>query len=509
MTSNSVITDPKRLRLILAVVSLALMMVVSAVSGLNVALPELARDTQATQTELQWIVDAYTVTFAGLLFIFGAFGDRYGRRLLLISGLIIFGSAAAIALFTTSPDHLIVIRAAMGIGAAAVMPTTLSIITTSFPIEKRGSAVGLWVGVAGGGAVLGLLMSGILLEFFSWNSFFALNVVLAILALIGTIAVIPNSIDAHPPTVDLFGGVLSLVAIGGIVFGFIEGPDAGWLSIQSLGAITLGVIAAIAFVLWSLRQEHPLLDPRLFKLRGFGTGSASNMIQFFAAFGFFFIMLQYLQFVIGLSPLMAALAILPMVIVLIPTARNTPKLSTKIGYNKVGSTGLVLMAIAFLIFSRISVDLQYWQLLAGLIVFGLGMGFAAAPATTAITSSLPASKQGVASAMNDAAREVGSALGIAILGSVLNSSYRNGMVDITEKLPAQAAEAAQGSVAAAQALGAQLGPQAQLLVDTANASFVTGASQALLVAAVVLVFGGIFVFIRAPRKGGEVVGAEQ
>lgn len=503
MTSSLVVTDPRRLRLILAVVSLSLMMVVSAVSGLNVALPEIARDTQATQSQLQWIIDAYTVTFAGLLFIFGAFGDRYGRRLLLISGLIVFGGAATAALFTSSPESLIFIRAVMGIGAAAVMPTTLSIITTAFPEEKRGAAVGLWVGVAGGGGVLGLLMSGILLEFFSWNSFFALNVTLAIIALVGAIIIIPNSLEDHPSTIDVFGGLLSFVAIGGIVFGFIEGPSAGWLSAQSLGAIAIGVLAAIGFVLWSLRREHPLLDPRLFKLRGFGTGSASNTIQFFAAFGFFFIIVQYLQFVIGLSPLMAALATLPMVIVLIPTARNAPRLAAKIGYNKVGSTGLVLMAVGFIVFSRIGVDLNYAQFVVGLLIFGLGMGLAAAPATTAITSSLPASKQGVASAMNDAAREVGSALGIAILGSVLNAAYRNGMTEVTANLPNQAAEAAQGSVAAAQALGAQAGPGARLLVDTANASFVSGASQALLVGAVVLVVGGIFVFVRAPHSESE------
>jgi MFS family permease len=361
MSDNSgfVINDPKRLRLVLATVSLALMMVVSAVSGLNVALPDLARDTQATQSELQWIVDAYTVTLAGLLFISGAIGDRFGRRILLIVGLIIFGSAAAAAMFTSDPSTLIVLRAIMGVGAAAVMPTTLSIITTSFPAEKRGAAVGLWVGVAGGGAILGLLMSGLLLEFFSWNSFFALNVALAFLALIGAVLVIPNSVDEDPASLDFFGGLLSLLAVGGLVFGIIEGPVSGWNSIDSWGAIAIGVIAAFLFVWWELRQENPLLDPRLFKLRGFGTGSASNTIQFFAAFGFFFISLQYLQFVIGLSPLVAAVAMLPMALVLIPLARKSPRISDHFGYNRVGSTGLILMAIGFVVISFIQVDLNY------------------------------------------------------------------------------------------------------------------------------------------------------
>lgn len=499
--SSFVINDPKRLRLVLATVSMALMMVVSAVSGLNVALPDLARDTQATQSELQWIVDAYTVTLAGLLFISGAVGDRYGRRILLIVGLIIFGSAATAAMFTSDPATLIVLRAVMGVGAAAVMPTTLSIITTSFPEEKRGAAVGLWVGVAGGGAVLGLVMSGLLLEFFSWNSFFALNVVLAILALVGAVLVIPNSVDESPASLDLVGGLLSLVAVGGLVFGIIEGPVAGWDSIESWGAITIGIVAGILFVWWELRQEHPLLDPRLFKLRGFGTGSASNTIQFFAAFGFFFISLQYLQFVIGLSPLVAAVSMLPMALVLIPLARNSPRISDHFGYNRVGSSGLILMAVGFVVISFIQVDLNYLVFLIGLLFFGAGMALAGAPATTAITGSLPPSKQGVASATNDTAREFGSAMGIAILGSVLNSTYRTNVTESTAGLPEQATDAAQGSIAAAQEIGAQLGPPGQSLIDAANQAFVDGASNSLLVGVVALVAGGLFVFLRAPKKG--------
>ncbi len=498
---ESIITDPKRLRLVLIVVSLSLMMVVSAVSGLNVALPDLARDTAATQSQLQWIVDAYTVTLAGLLFISGAFGDRFGRRWLLIFGLVVFGAAAAVAMFTSSPEMLIGLRALMGVGAAAVMPTTLSIITTSFPVERRATAIGIWVGIAGGGAVLGLLMSGLLLEFFSWNSFFGLNVVLAILALIGAVLIIPNSVDAHPPSLDLVGGLLSLLAVGGLVFGIIEGPVVGWSDLRSFGAIIVGVVSGVSFILWSLRQEHPLLDPRLFKIRGFSTGSASNTIQFFAAFGFFFIALQYLQFIVGYSPLHAAVAILPMALVLIPLARNAPKISQHFGYNRVGSTGLVSMAVGFVILSFISVDLNYWQFLAGLVFFGAGMALAGAPATTAITSSLPHEKQGVASAMNDTAREFGSALGIAILGSVLNSAYRSGVSDSLAGVPPGVAEAIKGSVAAAQQVGAQAGERGQSLIAMANQSFVDGASRSLLIGAVVLAAGGLFVFLRAPKKG--------
>ena len=220
--------SPRQRRAVLGVVSVALMMVVSAVSGLNVALPSLARDTGASQGELQWVVDAYTMVFAGLLLPAGAVGDRYGRKGVLLAGLVVFGVAAGCALFVHSPGTLIGLRAAMGVGAALVMPTTLSIITTSFPEEEKGRAVGVWVGVAGGGAVIGLLGSGVLLEFFSWSSFFALNVALAVLGLVGTLRVVPSSRDPQPAPLDPVGAGLSLTGVTALVFGIIEGPTRGW-----------------------------------------------------------------------------------------------------------------------------------------------------------------------------------------------------------------------------------------------------------------------------------------
>ena len=214
--------------MVLGVVALALMSVVSAVTGLNVALPDMARETGATQTQLTWIVDAYTVVFAGLLFFAGALGDRYGRRRVLLVGLVLFGIAAGLGLVTSDPVQLIAVRAFMGIGAAGIMPTTLSIITTSFPEDERPRAIGVWVGIAAGGAVLGLFVSALLLEWFAWQSFFALNVALAILATIGVFAVVPSSADEDPPALDFVGGVLSLVTVGSLVFGIIEAPDRGW-----------------------------------------------------------------------------------------------------------------------------------------------------------------------------------------------------------------------------------------------------------------------------------------
>jgi EmrB/QacA subfamily drug resistance transporter len=487
---------------ILAVVSLALMTVVSAVSGLNVALPDLARETGASQTQTTWIVDAYTVVFAGLLLFAGALGDRYGRRLLLIAGLVVFGAGAGLAMLTNDPQQLILFRALMGAGAAAIMPTTLSVITTSFPVEARPKAIGVWVGVAGGGAILGLFGSGLLLEYFSWNSFFALNVVLAAAALVGTIAVVPGSVDTDPPALDIGGAVLSLLAVSATVFGIIEGSDRGWTEPSTVGALILGVIALCAFVAWEQRIAKPMLDPRLFKVRGFSAGALTVLVQFFASFGFFYVAIQYLQFVAGRSPLEAAVSLLPLV--MIPLARNAPKVARKVGFKRLAPVGLLLTATGLVVVSQSGVELTYWHFAVGLVVFAAGMALAGTPSTTAITESLPESKQGVASAVNDTARELGSALGIAILGGVLNAQYRDGMASAVRGLPSEVGEAAQSSIAATQTADVQrLGSSGDALANAAQLAFVNGINAAMLVAAGIVAVTAIAVAFLAPSPSSE------
>lgn len=488
-------------RLVLATVGLALMAVVSAVSGLMVALPSIARDTGASQTEMTWIVDAYTVVFAGLLLFVGALGDRYGRRLMLSLGLVVFGVAAAFGFFVTDPTQLILARMAMGVGAAAIMPTTLSVITTSFPEEERPRAIGFWVGVAGGGAIIGLFVTALLLEWFSWSSFFALNVGFAVVALVGTRLFVPPSVDREPPALDVVGGTLSLVAVAAFVFGVIEGPERGWDDPLTLGGLIVGILGASAFIAWEWRREQPLLDPRLFGNRGFSAGTLTVTVQFLSAFGFFFVALQYLQYVTGRTPLEAAIAMLPMPLVLVPTARRAPHIAQRIGFRRTGPVGLVAMAVGFLVLSGLQVDSSYWHFLLGLVLFAFGMGFAGTPATTAITASLPMSKQGVASAVNDTSRELGSALGIAILGSLLNQAYRDGMAEAVVGLPAQIADRVLGSVAftAAPEL-ASFGERGQQLAAAGRAAFVDGVSAAFIVAVLVLVVGAVAVALVAPGR---------
>ena len=489
-------------RSILFVVALTLMMVVSAVSGLNVALPSLARATGATQREMQWIVDAYTVVFAGLLLFSGAVGDRFGRKNILIVGVVVFGAAASFALIFHQPVQLIVIRALMGVGAAFVMPTTLSIITTSFPPDERGKAVGVWVAVVGGGAVIGLIGTGILLEFFDWSSFFTLNVCLAILGLIGAITSIPNSKDSQPHRLDVVGAILSLLTVTTLVYAIIEGPVKGWSNTYVITSFVIGAAGAISFVKFELSAKEPMLDPRLFKLRGFGIGSLSLTVQFFAAFGFFFTILQYLQFVIGYSALKATLCMLPMPLAMAPLARNAPRIATKVGLNRVAGFGLASMALGFYLFSQLlTTDFVYWKFMLCLLFFGMGMGAAGTPATTAIVSSLPDSKQGVASAVNDTSREFGSALGIAILGSILNNHYRDSISSALTQLPPQIQDGVKGSIAFVQSdVLKKMNFDASALVERAKISFLDGVHAAFMTTSIVLIVAAIVVFKFAPAK---------
>jgi EmrB/QacA subfamily drug resistance transporter len=498
MGSRIALSEARQRKAVLRVMCLALMMVVAAVASLNVALPGIARDTGATQTQLQWIVDAYAIIFAALLLPAGAVGDRFGRKPLLAAGLALFGVVSFAALFVNSPGTLIALRGVMGVAAALIMPVTLSVITTVFPPEERGKAVGTWVGVAAGGAVIGLLTSGILLHFFSWSSIFALNVVLATLALTGTLLVVPATRESRPPRLDPVGTALSVVALAALVFGTIEGPERGWGDAVTLVALSGGIAGITLFVLWELSRSEPMLDPRNFLRRGFGAGSLSISVQFFAAFGFLFIELPYLQLVLGYSPLQAAGALLPMAIVVIPLSRFAPKIAAHVGVRVTGPIGLGLMASGLIVFSTLGTNATYWHFFAGLVPFGAGMALSGAPATTAIVASLPREKQGVASAMNDVSRELGGALGIAVLGSVLNTAYRSGIDQHTAGLPAALADKARKSVGAAQAIGQRLG--APDLVAQANSAFVHGVSLALLAGAGALISGAIFVALRAPDR---------
>jgi EmrB/QacA subfamily drug resistance transporter len=467
-----------------AVVCLALAAVTAAMSSLNVAIPDIARSTHATQTQLSWIIDAYSLVFAALLLPGGALGDRFGRRRALLAGLTIFAGGSLAAMFATSPDVLIGLRGVIGLGAALVMPATLSTITGTFPPAQRVKAVSVWAGVAGGAALLGLLVSGALLEVFSWRSAFAVNVVLAAAAIIGTFLVVPESANKQTPKLDKGGVMLSLVGLVVLVYSIIEAPAAGWLSPTTLVGIAIGLVVLAGFVAYELRQAHPLLNPRIFGRRGLSAGSASIFVQFFAFYGFIFLILQYLQIVRGQSALVAALCILPLPVTLMPTSRLAPKLAGKLGSGRLCVGGLVLIAIGLSVIAQVATETHYWVLAIGLLILGAGMGSAMTPATSAITSALPRAQQGVASAMNDLSREVGGALGIAVLGSVITATYRSHLA--LPGVPSVIADKARDSLGIAAHLGHPIATQANsAFVDGLQAALYLAAAAAIAAAAVV------------------------
>ncbi|CAI9413061.1 MFS transporter [Nocardioides sp. T2.26MG-1] len=457
---------------VLPVIVLALAAVVSAISALNLAAPSIARDLRADQTQIAWVVDAYALTFAALLLLAGAIGDRYGRRRALLAGLVVFVAGSGAAMFAQEPGQLIAIQGVLGAGAALVMPATLSTITSTFPPERRVRAVGTWAGVAGASAMLGLLATGLLLEAWSWRSVFAFNLVMGLIALVGTVRVVPESADPEAPRLDLPGALLSVVGLGLVVYSVIEAPTHGWDSVETLAGLGGGVLVIAAFVGWELTRPQPLLDPRLFRLGGFATGTLTITVQFFGFFGFIFLVVQYLQLVLDRSALIAALSVAPMALVMMPSARAlAPRVTARVGARHVMPAGLLLVAAGFAVLSRLDASSSYWPLLTGLVLLGLGMGLAMTPATSSITDALPPAKQGVGSAVNDLARELGAALGIAVLASILQSVYRDELR--LPPLPSAAAEQARSSFGAATHMGDAVAAPAQ-------AAFVDGMQTALL-----------------------------
>ena len=491
--------------LTLPAIALSLMTVISAVAGLNVALPSIARDLGATQTQLTWIVDAYTVVFAGLLLISGALSDRFGRKNGLVFGLLIYLVVATYGLFVDSVGHLIILRAVMGIGAAFIMPSTLSVITTSFPPEDRSRAVGVWVGVAGGGAFIGLFGSAFLMRYYSWHSFFALNITLALLGLLGALTVVPNSVDTTGKKLDVAGGLISIALVGGLVYAIIEGAELGWSSAHAIAGFAVTAIALPTFIRVELSKDAPLLDPRLFANRGFSMGALSIMLQFFGQFGFIFVGLQFLQFVYGFTPWQAVLKLLLVPFIVLPMSRVAGILSKTIPQKYLGSFGLTFLGIGMYVFSTMPLTFSYVHFWSGLALFAFGMALASTPATTAITNSLPAEKQGVASAVNDVARELGSALGIALVGAILNSTYRSGMAESVKQLPAQLAENVSHSIAFTSVQApAGMETQFALLKEKAFESFRHGTALSMQMIMVVAFAAALTIFIFAPKKTHEV-----
>jgi EmrB/QacA subfamily drug resistance transporter len=469
---------------------------------LNVALPTLARDLGATASQLQWIVDAYVLVFAGLLLTMGALGDRFGRKLALNAGLLVFVAGSVASAFAGSPEILIASRAAMGIGGALIMPSTLSIITNVFPLKERGRAIGVWAGMAGLGIVLGPVIGGWLLEHFWWGSVFLVNVPVVAVAVLAGWPLVPESRDPRATPLDPVGALLSIAALVTLVYGIIEAPQRGWTDPLILGCFGIAGVLSVAFIWWERRVQHPMLRMEFFRNPRFSAASGAITMVFFALFGSVFLLTQHLQFVLGYTPLQAGFRILP-VAALIVAAPLSARLVESIGTKIVVFAGLLTVATGLWLLSTVEASSGYGLVAASLAVLGTGMGLTMAPATESIMGSLPLAKAGVGSAMNDTTRMVGGALGVAVLGSILASGYGAAIEPALRGAPPQVAHAAGDSIGAASTIAARLGPQGQGLLDAARSAFIQGMGDAVLVAAGVAAFAALLVLLFLPARGRE------
>ena len=486
---------------LLGIMCLSLVMVVMSVAGLNVALPSMQRSLNASATELQWIIDAYALVFAALLLPAGAMGDRFGRKQALLFGLVVFAVGSLVAGVATGAGQIVAGRIINGIGAAFVMPATLSLLTTIFPPEERRKAIAMWAGFAGAGGAVGPIVSGALLERFWWGSALLVNVPIVVGVVVAVALFSPNSRDPQATPLDPMGALLSLVTLGSLIYGIIEGPVKGWTEPTIVVAFVVALIGGAAFVQWERRTRHPMLPLRLFQDLRMSVGSGVITTAFFVMFGLFFLFTLYLQFVRAYSPLSAGLATLPLAVTLVAVAPRTAALAEQVGNGPVMALGFVLVAVAFAILSFVGPAAPYLVLALSMVLLGAGLSLTAAPATGSIMSAVPEAKAGVGSAVNDTTREVGGALGIAVLGSISNAIYRSSVKLEGIDLPSAARKAAKESIGGATGVAAGGLSAGGELMHQAGSAFTHSFNVASGVAAVLsLAAAGVVASVFSRRR---------
>jgi EmrB/QacA subfamily drug resistance transporter len=486
----------------LGVLCVSLMVISVDNTILNVALPSIVRDLGADGSQLQWIIDSYTIVFAGLLLTAGALGDRFGRKKALMTGLVLFGTFSAFASQAGSPTELIVARGLMGMGGALIFPTTLSILTNTFAGAERAKAIGIWAGVSGLGIVIGPLGGGLLLEHFSWGAVFLVNVPLCTVALALAWFLVPDSRDPAETKLDPVGAGLSIVAMALLLYGIIEAPDLGWGNPRVIAVLVGGVVVLGAFIWWEMHTAHPMLDVRFFENPRFSAASATITLTFFALFGSTFLLTQYFQFVLGYSPLKAGFMTAPVAVGIMTFAPQAPRFVERFGTKRVVVAGLCLVATALCFYAS---DTVMSSVLGGGLVrvlFGAGMGLTTAPATESIMGSLPPGKAGVGSAVNDTTRQTGGALGVAVLGSLFLFRYQT-LIGGAESVPQSARTALQNSIGKAlDAAQTLTGAAQQHTIDLARDAFVDAMRLVYFIAAAVVLVAafvaGRYLPARAP-----------
>jgi EmrB/QacA subfamily drug resistance transporter len=487
---------------ILAVLIVSLFTVNLDNTILNVALPTLARALGADTSQLQWMVDAYVLLFAGLLLAAGALGDRFGRRRMMLIGLVIFGTGSLASAFAPSAEVLILLRAAMGIGGALIVPSTLSVTANVFTMEERPKAIGIWTGVSGLGIVAGPVLAGWLLEHFAWGSIFLINVPIVAISLIGVLALVPEGRSPGAARLDVPGIALSMGGLIAFVYGIIEAPANGWTSSFEIATFALAALLLAGFVARELTTREPLLDVRMLVAPTFGSAVLAVLLTSFGLFGSMFFFSQYLQGVLGFGTMETGISILPLAIAMAIFSPAGMALDRRLGTRLTVASGMATVAIGLLVLRMAGTSDGYPWVAATLFLVGGGMGFAMSPLTMIMIRALPRSKQGVASAINSTARELGGALGVAILGSLSAPVYAAGVRPASALLPAQAAGAVKDSLAGAGVVASYLpSAQAEALMGMARSAFVEGMGVAVLAGAIVALTGAAVAFAFLPGRG--------
>ncbi len=498
---------------ILAVLCLSLLIVGIDGTIVNVALPSFVRELGASTSQLQWISDAYTLAFASLLLTAGTLGDRFGRKGSLLLGLFVFGFGSLASSMAGSANVLIATRALQGIGGAFIMPATLSILTNVFDERERGRAIGIWAGMSGLGVAVGPITGGWLLDHFWWGSIFMVNLPIVALAIVGALTLVPTSKDPAGANIDAVGTVLSIAMLVSLLYGIIQGSSLGWTSPAILGAFVGGTLLLGAFVMWERHAEHPMLDVGFFANPRFSAASVAVTLVFFAMFGSMFFLTQYLQFVLGYSPFKAGVGLVPVAVVLMIAAPLSTMLVARFGTKIIVSIGLVAVAAALFLMSQTTLSSGYALVAVVLVILGLGMGIAMAPATDSIMGSLPPAKAGVGSAVNDTTRELGGALGVAVLGSLTSATYASHLAH-SQQLTALANAGPQGATAAA-AVRSSIGgasmvtaslpaTSAHTINTLANNAFVAALDHTVIVGGVIALVGALVALIFLPARSARL-----
>lgn len=499
----------------LAVLCLSLVLTVAGNASLNVAIPDIQTRLGATPSQLQWIVDIYALVFAGLLLPAGALADRFGRKTALQGGLVVFLAAAlVVSLWGSEAWHLMVARAVMGFGAAFIMPGTLSILTNIFhDIGERRRAIAIWAGFAGLGGALGTVVTGFLLEHYTWTSTFLVNVPIAGLALVAGLWLLPNSSDPHEARMDPLGALLAVLGLGTLLFAIIEAPHRGWLSTGTLAVALVAALLLVSFVRWELHTDHPMLDVRLFRNRTFAIGSSTITLQFMAMFGLYFTLAQYLQLSRGYTALETALISLPVGLFGMIGAPISARNVGRFGPRRVVGTGLIVSGSGLALLAlTASPTAPLPVLILGFSLVGLGNGQTTAPSTTLIMGAVPRARSGVGSAVNDLSRELGGALGIAVLGSVLASIYRvdvsRRLGDLSTELMVRAESSITGAFEVAGVVRAAGDPGlAEQIATQAREAFSTAFGRTMLLGACVMAINAAIVWrYQGRHRGADPLG---